>query len=164
MRTACVTATSDSVILKARSEPEARAALIESRVSIGSPVGPYVIEKEIGSGGMGTVWLARRSDGLIKRPVALKLPHAGVFKRQLAERFESERNILSDLEHPNIARLYDAGLCADGQPYVALEYGAESPAISLPAWQKSARCRRRCACSTTFCRTRRSPFNSRRDV
>jgi len=105
----------------------ARAAIGVFPISSGSTVGPYLIEREIGSGGMGAVWLARRSDGVIKRPVALKLPHAGPFGRQLAERFESERDILAELVHPNIARLYDAGFCANGQPYLALEYVAGAP-------------------------------------
>lgn len=105
----------------------ARAAIGVFPVSPGSTVGPYLIEREIGSGGMGAVWLARRSDGVIKRPVALKLPHAGPFGRQLAERFESERDILAELVHPNIARLYDAGFCANGKPYLALEYVAGAP-------------------------------------
>lgn len=105
----------------------ARAALRALPFTAGSTVGPYVIERELGSGGMGAVWLARRSDGVIKRPVALKLPHAGPLARQLADRFESERNILSELVHPNIARLYDAGFCANGQPYLALEYVAGAP-------------------------------------
>src|SRR3569832_1602292 len=83
----------------------------------GSSVGPYIVEKEIASGGMGTVWLARRGDGVIKRPVALKLPLTSPPSYRLAERFERERDILADLTHPNIARLYDAGLSADGQPY-----------------------------------------------
>jgi serine/threonine-protein kinase len=93
----------------------------------GTVVGPYVIEEELGSGGMGAVWRARRRDGVIKRPVALKFPHAGPFSRHLADRFASERNILADLTHPNIARLYDAGVGADGQPYLALEYVAGAP-------------------------------------
>ena len=67
----------------------ARAAVSARPLRAGIAVGPYVIEREIGSGGMGSVWLARRSDGLIERPVALKLPHPGPLCRQLAERFAS---------------------------------------------------------------------------
>jgi eukaryotic-like serine/threonine-protein kinase len=91
-------------------------------LTVGATVGPYVLEEEIGRGGMGVVWRARRSDGGIKRPVALKLPHMGHHRQGLIERFESERDILAQLSHPNIARLYDAGCSAHGQPYLALEY------------------------------------------
>ncbi len=110
--------------------PNLGAAVAEACVGTltpGTVVGPYVIEEKLGSGGMGTVWLARRRDGVIKRPVALKLPHAGPLDRHLADRFASERNILADLTHPNIARLYDAGVGVDGQPYLALEYVAGAP-------------------------------------
>jgi tetratricopeptide (TPR) repeat protein len=107
----------------------ARAAVSITALKPGAAVGPYVIERELGSGGMGAVWLARRSDGLIKRPVALKLPHTGPHGRHLAERFASERDILAELAHPNIARLYDAGFSDDGQPFLALEYVAGAPLI-----------------------------------
>jgi eukaryotic-like serine/threonine-protein kinase len=88
---------------------------------VGDQVGLYRLVRELGGGGMGTVWLAERTDGLINRPVALKLPHA--WRRAgLVERMAREREILATLNHPNIARLYDAGLTTDGQPYLALEY------------------------------------------
>ena len=87
-------------------------------------IGPYRLLREIGRGGMGSVWLAERSDGLLKRPVALKLPHPGLATRSFAERLARERDILASLAHPNIARLYDAGITPDGQPYIALEYVA----------------------------------------
>lgn len=88
----------------------------------GLSVGPYRLLREIGCGGMGTVWLAERSDGALKRQVALKLPHSNLPARQLAERFARERDILAALVHPHIARLYDAGLTPQGRPYLALEY------------------------------------------
>jgi serine/threonine-protein kinase len=78
--------------------------------------------RELGVGGMGAVWLAQRADGLFERPVALKLPHAGPFARVFARHFARERSILAALDHPHIARLYDAGVSANGQPFVALEY------------------------------------------
>lgn len=88
----------------------------------GDVIGPYRLLRELGSGGMGVVWLAERDDGLINRPVALKLPH-GTWKRTgLAERMAREREILATLTHPNIAHLYDAGLTVDGQPFLAIEY------------------------------------------
>jgi tRNA A-37 threonylcarbamoyl transferase component Bud32 len=85
-------------------------------------VGPYRLLRELGRGGMGTVWLAERSDGVLKRQVALKLPHPGLATRAFAERLARERDILASLEHPHIARLYDAGVTAQGQPYIALAY------------------------------------------
>jgi serine/threonine-protein kinase len=93
-----------------------------SKLAPGAAVGAYVLEQEIGRGGMGAVWRARRSDGVINRPVALKLPHAGLYGDDLIERFAREREILASLAHPNIARLYDAGFATGGQPYLALEY------------------------------------------
>jgi serine/threonine-protein kinase len=85
-------------------------------------VGPYRLIRELGVGGMGTVWLAERRDGLIQRPVALKLPRGWSYSGALAERLSRERDILATLNHPNIARLYDAGIATRGQPYLALEY------------------------------------------
>jgi len=88
----------------------------------GDEIGPYRLIRELGSGGMGVVWLAERTDGLINRPVALKLPHGAWKRAGLAERMAREREILATLTHPNIAHLYDAGLTPDGQPYLAIEY------------------------------------------
>jgi tetratricopeptide (TPR) repeat protein len=85
-------------------------------------VGSYRLIREIGRGGMGNVWLAERADGLLKRTVALKLPNFPSYSGTLAERFSRERDILAQLNHPHIARLFDAGVTASGQPYLALEY------------------------------------------
>jgi serine/threonine-protein kinase len=84
-------------------------------------VGPWRLLRELGVGGMGAVWLAERSDGSLGRKVALKLPHLG-WTPGLAERFRREREILARLEHPHIARLYDAGIDDRGRPWMALEY------------------------------------------
>ncbi len=88
----------------------------------GDAIGPYRLIRELGSGGMGSVWLAERTDMLQGRQVALKLAHGAWKRAGLAERLAREREILATLEHPHIARLYDAGLAADGQPWLALEY------------------------------------------
>jgi eukaryotic-like serine/threonine-protein kinase len=88
----------------------------------GAAVGPYGLIREVGRGGMGIVWLAQRSDGQIKRPVALKLPYFAPYDQTFAGRFARERDILAALTHPNIARLYDAGITDQGQSYLAIEY------------------------------------------
>jgi serine/threonine protein kinase/TolB-like protein len=88
----------------------------------GANVGPYELIRSLGQGGMAEVWLARRADGAFNREVALKLPLLKQLRQDLAQRFAVERNILASLEHPNIARLYDAGIDALGCPYLAMEY------------------------------------------
>lgn len=90
--------------------------------AVGDTVGPYLLVRELGRGGMGHVWLADRRDGNLKRQIALKLPVSGLRRGLLVERFARERDILASLTHPNIARLYDAGVTSDGQPFMALEY------------------------------------------
>ncbi|MFX1681896.1 protein kinase [Mitsuaria sp. CC2] len=87
----------------------------------GSKVGAYRLIEEIGRGGMGTVWLAERADGLMTRRVALKLPRI-VWGDSLAERMDREREILETLAHEHIARLYDAGIDALGRPFLAMEF------------------------------------------
>lgn len=88
----------------------------------GERIGPYRLVRALGEGGMSAVWLAERADGGgLQRPVALKLPRAG-WALGLAERMARERDILATLEHPNIARLYDAGVAAGGRPYLAMEF------------------------------------------
>jgi eukaryotic-like serine/threonine-protein kinase len=93
----------------------------------GAAIGAYELIRELGRGGMGMVWLARRTEGLTNRLVALKLPHADFFHARLAERLVRERDILESLTHPNIARLYDAGVTSTGQPFLALEYIEGTP-------------------------------------
>jgi len=99
----------------------AGAAHDESMQRAGDIVGAYRLDRLLGRGGMGEVWLAERIDGSLKRTVALKLPHV-TWVPGLAARFARERDILAGLEHPNIARLYDAGVDSQGRPYMALEY------------------------------------------
>jgi serine/threonine protein kinase len=93
----------------------------------GSVIGPYRLERMLGEGGMGQVWLAQRNDGLYQRRVALKLLRPGLADPNLRLRFTRERQILARLEHPHIARLLDAGISGDGQPYLALEYVEGEP-------------------------------------
>ena len=93
----------------------------------GQQLGPYTLVREIGHGGMGTVWLARRTDGRYEGEVAIKFLRSGLFGHGDAERFQREGSILARLSHPHIARLLDAGVMADGaQPYLVLEIGRAS--------------------------------------
>jgi len=97
---------------------------------IGRHVGPYVIEAEIGRGGMGSVWRARRVDDRFETNVAVKFLHASWIGLQGEQRFRSEGQMLGRLDHPNIARLIDAGLLDTMHPYLVLEY-VEGEAIEV---------------------------------
>lgn len=89
----------------------------------GQTLGAYTLEREIGRGGMGSVWLARRTDGRFEGQVAIKFLSDGLLGHGDAGRFAREGQILARLAHPNIARLLDAGVAPDGrQPYLVLEY------------------------------------------
>ncbi|HYJ39950.1 MAG TPA: protein kinase [Steroidobacteraceae bacterium] len=102
--------------------PEFSGSPVALTLAPGSIVGPYRLLRELGQGGTSSVWLAERVDGSIKRSVALKLPHLGLIDRGIEQRIAREIEILSSLEHPNIARIYDAGIDERGRPYLALEY------------------------------------------
>ncbi len=93
---------------------------------IGQRLGPYVIEAEIGQGGMGSVWRARRADGRFEGVVAVKFLRAAWLGSAGEQRFKLEGRLLARLDHPHIARLLDAGLF-DGQPYLILEYVEGEP-------------------------------------
>src|SRR6266850_1206870 len=84
-------------------------------------IGPYRLIKKIGEGGMGQVWLAQQSAPL-ERKVALKLIRVGMYDDDVLKRFASERQALANMNHPSIAKVFDAGATADGQPYFVMEY------------------------------------------
>jgi len=88
----------------------------------GRTIGAYRLISPIGEGGMGTVWLAERSDGRFERRVAVKFLSIALTGRIGQERFRREGRILGALEHPHIAELADAGVSETGQPYLVLEY------------------------------------------
>ena len=88
----------------------------------GQRVGAYTLERPLGMGGMGTVWLARRSDGRFEGAAAVKFVNLAVFDRVGQERFRREGTFLARLSHPHIARLFDAGVTEAGQPFLILEY------------------------------------------
>jgi len=91
-------------------------------------IGPYRLVKVLGVGGMGQVWLAEQSEP-VRRRVALKLVRAGMYDEALLRRFQSERQSLAIMEHPAIAKVFDAGATANGQPYFAMEY-VDGPPIT----------------------------------
>jgi tetratricopeptide (TPR) repeat protein len=90
-------------------------------------IGPYRVVKQLGHGGMGTVFLASREDAEFEQRVAIKLVRRGDGGESLLQRFRQERQILAALEHPNIARLLDGGTTSGGVPYLVMEYVEGTP-------------------------------------
>ena len=88
----------------------------------GVAVGAYTLERPLGQGGMGSVWLARRTDGRFEGRAAVKLMNLALLSPTGQERFRREGTVLARLTHPGIARLLDAGVVASGQPYLVIEY------------------------------------------
>jgi len=84
-------------------------------------IGPYKLLQRIGHGGMGEVWLAEQVEP-VKRRVAIKLIKSGLASKEIVARFEAERQALAMMNHPNIARILDAGATRDGQPYLVMEW------------------------------------------
>jgi len=85
-------------------------------------IGAYRLVRELGHGGMGTVYLAMRDDDAFHKRVALKILRRGMDSEAIVRRFRTERQILAGLDHPNIARLLDGGTTADGLPYLVMEF------------------------------------------
>jgi len=94
---------------------------------LNTKIGNYRLVERIGSGGMGTVYLAERADGAFEQNVALKLIKRGMDSDEILRRFVTERQILASLKHPNIAHLIDGGTTADGLPFLVMEYVEGSP-------------------------------------
>jgi len=127
----------DPGFLEAPIEAAAAARVIDQRGGRpieGRRVGPYRLEREIGRGGMGVVYEGTRDDAEFERRVAIKLLPAALASAALDERFRFERQVLADLDHPNIARLFDAGSTDDGVPYLVMEYVDGEP---IDAWCRS---------------------------
>ena len=96
-------------------------ALAEATL-VGRHVGPYVIEAEVGSGGMGSVWRASREDGRFEARVAIKFVHLSCLGTGGEQRFKLEGRVLARLNHTSIARLIDAGVLDGTHPYIVMEY------------------------------------------
>ena len=92
-------------------------------------MGPYRLVRELGRGGMGSVWLAERADGGFAQTVAIKFVKRGMDTGEILQRFGQERQILSLLNHPNIAHLLDGGATPDGHPYLVMEYVDGQPVV-----------------------------------
>src|SRR5580658_2157837 len=107
-------------------------------------IGPYRLIEKLGQGGMGQVWLAEQTTPL-RRTVALKLIRAGMYDASMLQRFQAERQSLAIMDHPSIAKVFDAGLTPDGQPYFAMEY---VPGVPI----------------TTYCDERRLKIRARLDL
>jgi serine/threonine protein kinase/tetratricopeptide (TPR) repeat protein len=89
-------------------------------------IGRYQLLKKLGEGGMGQVWLAEQTTP-VRREVALKLIKVGMYDDSVLQRFQSERQSLAIMNHPSIAKVFDAGTTPDGQPYFVMEYVPGSP-------------------------------------
>jgi eukaryotic-like serine/threonine-protein kinase len=96
-------------------------SLESSLEQVGQRIGPYKLLSVLGEGGMGMVYLAEQQ-GSIRRRVALKVIKPGMDSKRVIVRFESERQALALLDHPNIAQVYDAGTTPSGRPYFVMEY------------------------------------------
>jgi serine/threonine protein kinase/tetratricopeptide (TPR) repeat protein len=109
-----------------RLSPESVVLALEAALEIGPAmttgkrIGPYKLLQEIGRGGFGTVWMAEQ-EGPIRRMVALKIIKAGMDTKEVIARFEAERQALALMDHPNIARVYDAGETDSGRPFFVME-------------------------------------------
>jgi serine/threonine protein kinase/Tol biopolymer transport system component len=102
---------------------EQRSAALSRELGLsGQTFGVYTLVSQIGQGGMGSVWLAERSDGRFDRRVAVKALNIALIGNSGEERFKREGNILGRISHPHIAELYDAGVSPAGQPYLVLEH------------------------------------------
>jgi serine/threonine protein kinase/tetratricopeptide (TPR) repeat protein len=99
----------------------------EEQADLPARIGSYVIEKQIGRGGMGAVYLAALDTGEYRRQVALKVVKRGMDTDFILNRFRTERKLLAGFDHPNIARLWDGGATEEGLPYFAMEYVEGAP-------------------------------------
>jgi len=98
-----------------------------ARMLEGRRIGPYRVVRELGRGGMSRVYLAARADQAFEKEVAIKVVERGLDSEEVTRRFQSERQILARLDHPNITRILDGGTTEDGLPYLVMEYVEGEP-------------------------------------
>ena len=109
-------------VLEAAAELDPEGSDLSAIGTLGRRIGPYRLARLLGRGGMGSVYLAVRDDEQYEKTVAIKLVRRGMASDFVLRRFRRECQILARLEHPNIARLLDAGVSSDGLPYLVMEY------------------------------------------
>lgn len=114
---------SDQTLADLRSAVQSEASSLIGTGIRTDRIGPYRLIRLLAEGGMGAVYLGERADNQYRRTVAIKLLHLGLMHSQALQlRFRTERQILANLDHPNIARLLDGGIAGDGSPYLVMEY------------------------------------------
>jgi serine/threonine protein kinase len=118
-------------------EPLGTAVAIGAPMAAGLRVGAYEVVREIGHGGMGTVYLGHRADGQFDQQVAIKVVRTTMVDTDATRRFEAERRILAVLQHASIVSLIDGGTTAAGQPYLITEFvdGSEMCWMRNEAWR-----------------------------
>jgi eukaryotic-like serine/threonine-protein kinase len=129
--------------------PAMEGALAENDSLIGTRLGPYRIEAQVGRGGMGAVYRASRADGAFEQTVALKVVRRDLSPEMVA-RFYAERQILARLSHPNIGSIFDGGITDDGRPWLAMEF-VEGQAITAYADEAKLSVSERLALFQTVC-------------
>jgi TolB-like protein/serine/threonine protein kinase/Flp pilus assembly protein TadD len=117
----------DTTALEEFAEFASRRLRHDERDRTGERMGAYGVIRELGRGGMGAVYLAERADGQFQKRVAIKVLKRGTDTDEVLHRFRIERQILANLEHPNITRLLDAGTTTDGLPYFVMEFIEGTP-------------------------------------
>jgi serine/threonine protein kinase len=117
---------------------------------VGARLGPWLVERELGKGGMSEVYLATRADGRFAKTVAIKVIRRGMDTKTVVERFHAERRILAALDHPYIARLLDGGETPEGLPYLVMDY-VEGLPIDRWCQERGASVAERCELAAKVC-------------
>lgn len=129
----------------------AAAQLVEDDPMMGTRIGAYRVTKELGHGGMGTVYLAVRADDVYEKQVAIKVVRKGMDTEVVLDRFRHERQILANLEHPYIARLIDGGTTHTGQPFLVMEY-VEGQPVDVFCRERKLNIEQRCLLFLRVCK------------
>ncbi|MEM7516519.1 MAG: serine/threonine-protein kinase, partial [Planctomycetota bacterium] len=117
----------------------------------GTRLGAWRVERRLDSGGMGAVYLAQRADAQFEKTAAIKIVKRGMDSEQIVSRFALERSVLAKLDHPGIARLFDAGIVpGDGRPYLVMEY-VDGKAIDVHCDERSLSIEERIALMQEVC-------------